>query len=69
MSGPSGVEPALLTLICCPKCGGDLEERERALHCAQCLETWPVDRGVPLLVNEAKVPKAKAGRPRHKRRR
>lgn len=66
MSGASGVEPVLLALICCPKCGGDLEERPSALHCSPCQSTWPVDKGVPLLVDEAKLPTT---RPKKKRRR
>ncbi len=58
MTGPSGVDPALLALICCPSCGGEFEERSAALHCRPCHRTWPVDKGVPLLVNEAKLPTA-----------
>ena len=54
--GPSGVDPVLLALICCPKCGGDLEERSSALHCRPCHRTWPVDKCVPLLINEARAP-------------
>lgn len=64
VKGPSGVEPVLLSLICCPKCGGELEERISALHCRPCQSTWPVDKGVPLLVDEAKLAK-----PRHKKKR
>lgn len=56
-AGVSGVEATLLALICCPKCGGGLEERPAALSCPACTRSWPVDKGVPLLVNEAKVPK------------
>ena len=54
MTGPSGVDSVLLALICCPKCGGPLGERPNALACRACKRTWPVERGVPLLVNEAK---------------
>lgn len=64
MTGPSGVEPALLALLCCPRCGGDLEERPAALHCRPCQSTWPVDKGVPRLVNEARL-----AAPRKKKRR
>ncbi|MFT5583677.1 MAG: hypothetical protein ACI9VR_001257 [Cognaticolwellia sp.] len=56
MKGPSGVEAVLLALICCPKCGGALEERPAALTCRPCKRSWPVEKGVPLLVNEAKLP-------------
>lgn len=62
--GPSGVDPVLRALICCPKCGGDFEERSSALHCRPCHRTWPVDKGVPLLVNEAKLPSPKRQRRR-----
>jgi uncharacterized protein YbaR (Trm112 family) len=56
MTGPSGVDSVLLALICCPKCGGPLDERSSALACRPCRRSWPVEKGVPLLVNEAKLP-------------
>lgn len=47
----------LLSLLCCPKCQGVLQEYETppGLHCGACRLFYPIEEGIPnLLVAEAK---------------
>lgn len=65
----SEIDPRLRALLQCPSCGEGLDDQPGALHCPACKASWPVDKGVPLLVPEAKVSKpARRKRPRKGRR-
>ena len=46
------LDPELRALLCCPRCRGELLDREQGLECANCERMFPVDDGVPLLVDE-----------------
>jgi uncharacterized protein YbaR (Trm112 family) len=56
------IDPELLAILICPRCGGDpLEVRrapggeEEALECRRCGVAYPVEDGIPvMLVDEAK---------------
>lgn len=48
--------PALLAIMQCPKCGGELSERAEppSLVCAKCRSTYRIEEGIPvMLIDEA----------------
>ena len=49
------LDPRLLEILCCPACGGDLEERTDGLRCTACDLLYPIEDGIPvMLVDSAK---------------
>jgi uncharacterized protein YbaR (Trm112 family) len=51
------LDPALLAIIVCPACHGDLAEQAEELVCGSCGLAYPVRDGIPvLLVDEARKP-------------
>jgi uncharacterized protein YbaR (Trm112 family)/2-polyprenyl-3-methyl-5-hydroxy-6-metoxy-1,4-benzoquinol methylase len=53
------VRQALLTILRCPVCGGAVEPDEYpeemqqgTLHCLSCGETFPIERGMPLMLSD-----------------
>jgi len=50
------LDPELLALLCCPAeqggeaCHGDLEERPEGLLCQKCGLLYPVQDGIPVLL-------------------
>jgi len=55
------IDPALLEILVCPRCKGELEVKraadgeERSLDCGSCRLSYPVEDGIPvMLVEEAK---------------
>ncbi|HNX94146.1 MAG TPA: hypothetical protein PKL14_03205 [Holophaga sp.] len=50
------LDPALLAILCCPAeiggeaCHGDLEERPEGLFCRKCGLIYPVEDGIPVLL-------------------
>src|SRR5688500_12765683 len=60
---PSAMKRKLLSIVCCPACHGELrldaqnlgaEIMEGSLQCANCIRSYPINRGVPNLVPEAR---------------
>jgi uncharacterized protein YbaR (Trm112 family)/SAM-dependent methyltransferase len=47
------VDPALLELCLCPKCGGALGERGDEIRCASCRTDFPTVQGIPVLAVDA----------------
>ena len=49
-------DPRLLEILCCPAepegqaCHGDLEERPEGLLCRKCGLLYPVEEGIPVLL-------------------
>ena len=43
------MDPALLELCLCPKCGGAVEEAGEGIRCASCRTTFPTVQGIPVL--------------------
>ncbi len=57
------VDPALLAIMQCPDCGGELTEVRRpdGLRCRDCGLRYPVRDGIPvMLVEEAESPEGDA---------
>ncbi|MDX6513796.1 MAG: hypothetical protein QOE36_3300, partial [Gaiellaceae bacterium] len=52
MTTIAALDPALLAVLRCPLCAGELTEREGALACAGCGRSFEVRDGIPLLVHE-----------------
>ena len=52
--GTSLIDPALLEIMQCPACGGELSERPDppALVCADCVLAYPVRDGIPVMLIE-----------------
>jgi hypothetical protein len=50
------LDPKLLAILCCPAehqgeaCHGDLEERAEGLLCLKCGLLYPVEEGIPVLL-------------------
>ncbi|MET1028949.1 MAG: methyltransferase domain-containing protein [Dongiaceae bacterium] len=45
--------PSLRSILCCPACHADLVDEPGRLICASCDSSYPVARGVPILLAEA----------------
>ena len=56
----AGLDPALLAIVVCPQCRGDLAVVGEELVCqGECRYAYPVRDGIPvLLVDEARKPAA-----------
>lgn len=51
------LDPALLEILVCPRCRGDLKQQAepQALICDNCRLVYPIREGIPiLLIDEAK---------------
>jgi len=52
------LDPRLLEILCCPAehggtaCRGDLEERPDGLRCRKCGLLYPVEEGIPVMLQE-----------------
>jgi uncharacterized protein YbaR (Trm112 family) len=52
------LDPRLLDILCCPAqegpepCHGDLEERPDGLLCLKCGRLYPVEDGIPVLLQD-----------------
>ncbi len=46
------MQPDSIGYLRCPGCRGELAERADGLRCATCGRSFPVDRGIPLLLGE-----------------
>lgn len=56
MTGEPLLPSALLAIMQCPKCGGELRERVEppSLVCTKCRSTYRIEDGIPvMLVDEA----------------
>jgi len=49
------VDPALLELCLCPKCGGTVDEAGEGIRCASCRTSFPTVQGIPVLAAEAQA--------------
>jgi uncharacterized protein YbaR (Trm112 family) len=47
------VDPALLELCLCPRCGGAIEEAGEGIRCASCRSGFPLVQGIPVLSADA----------------
>jgi len=50
--------PELLSVLCCPKCKGPLDEKKKEffLACEPCQKLYPVRSGIPVLLVEQAIP-------------
>jgi uncharacterized protein len=49
------LDPELVKILRCPKCKGELEEKETEFHCPVCRLRFLVENGIPnFLISEAK---------------
>jgi SAM-dependent methyltransferase len=46
------VNPALIGYLRCPACGGEIAPALCALSCTQCGRAFPLDNGIPVLLNQ-----------------
>jgi len=53
-----GLDAELLKILACPRCKGVLEEREEGLDCQACGLRYPIDDGIPILLEEDATPLA-----------
>ncbi len=51
------VDPWLLSILRCPVCGGEVAEDEPAslLRCTACDTTYPVEDGIPNMLDESAI--------------
>ena len=42
--------PAVLELLACPVCGGELRVAETRLRCVACGDAYPIVDGIPMLI-------------------
>lgn len=48
------IDKALLAILACPACRGDVEEKDGKIVCVNCGRRYPVRDGIPvMLVDEA----------------
>jgi hypothetical protein len=56
------LDPRLLAILCCPAeyqgiaCHGDLEERTDGLKCRTCGLLYPIEDGIPVMLQESAKP-------------
>ena len=56
------LDPRLLAILCCPAehqgvpCHGDLEELPEGLKCRTCGLLYPVEDGIPVMLQESAQP-------------
>lgn len=52
------LDPELLELIACPACHGELTLKEdpEGLYCPACALLYPVEEGIPILLQERAIP-------------
>ncbi len=56
------LDPRLLAILCCPAehggvpCHGELEERGDGLLCRTCGLLYPIEDGIPVMLQEAAKP-------------
>jgi len=48
----SNFDPAVLALLACPVCHGDLRLEDARLVCADCRRGYPIVDGIPVLIGE-----------------
>lgn len=54
-NGAEALDPALLEIVVCPRCHGELEYTADELRCHTCRLGYPIRDGIPvLLVDEAR---------------
>ena len=50
------IDKELLSILACPACRGDVEERNGKIVCVSCQRQYPVRDGIPImLVDEAEL--------------
>ena len=60
MTGNGMIDKVLLTMLACPACRGDVEEKNEMIICVSCGRQYPVRNGIPImLVDEAKKERGK----------
>ena len=48
------IDPALLEILACPACRGEVKEQDNKIVCLKCGRKYPIKDGIPvLLVDEA----------------
>lgn len=53
------LDPRLLAILCCPaehggvSCHGELEEQGEGLRCRACGLVYPIEDGIPVMLQEA----------------
>lgn len=56
------LDPRLLAILCCPAeqggvpCHGELEEQREGLLCRTCGRVYPIEDGIPVMLQEAAKP-------------
>jgi uncharacterized protein YbaR (Trm112 family) len=44
------IDKALLALLACPACQGDIELKENKIVCTRCQRSYPIVDGIPVLL-------------------
>jgi uncharacterized protein YbaR (Trm112 family) len=57
---PQVIPQDVRDLLACPRCGGALIDAPRGLVCEPCDVCWPVEDGVPFLVDACAKPRQAA---------
>jgi uncharacterized protein YbaR (Trm112 family) len=67
------LDPRLLAILCCPaeyqgsSCHGDLEELPEGLRCGSCGLLYPIQDGIPVMLQDAATPTDRIGQERKDR--
>lgn len=52
------IDKELLDILACPACKGDVELKEDRIVCKNCLRSYPIKNGIPvMLIDEAEEAK------------
>jgi len=44
------IDKELLDILACPKCKGDVEEKDDKIVCLQCHQSYEIDEGIPIML-------------------
>ena len=51
------IDDALLAILACPACQGDVVLKDKVIVCTRCARRYPIKDGIPvLLANESEKP-------------
>lgn len=51
------IDKALLDILACPACKGDVELKDERIVCSKCGRRYPIRDGIPIMmIDEAEMP-------------